>query len=61
MKVWKISTITDDQMLCRELNRLTKLGCAVKEVLFIEKRDYHTLYKVIYTEEDIMETEDASN
>jgi hypothetical protein len=61
MKVWKISTVTDDQMLCRELNRLTKLGCAVKEVLFIEKRDYHTLYKVIYTEEDIMEAEDVSN
>lgn len=48
-------------MLCRELNRLTQLGCVIKEVLFIEKRDCYTIYKVIYTEEDIMETEDVSN
>lgn len=61
MKVWKISTVTDDQMLCRELNRLTQLGCVIKEVLFIEKRDCYTIYKVIYTEEDMMETEDVSN
>lgn len=56
MKVWKIDVVTDDQMLCYELNRLTRLGCAIKEILFID-----TLYKIIYTEEDIMEAEDAGN
>ena len=58
MKVWKIATVTDDQMLERELNRLERLpyaGCQIKEVLFIEKRDTGNLYKIIYTEEDVME------
>ena len=61
MKVWKIDTITDDKMLEYELNRLEQSGRSIKEVLSIGRRDYTTIYKIIYTEEDIMEAEDVSN
>ena len=61
MKVWKISTVTDDQMLERELNRLEQTGRNIREVLCLGRRDYCIIYKIIYTEEDIMEVADAGN
>jgi hypothetical protein len=60
MKVWKINTVTDDKMLEYELNRLEQSGRTIKEVLSIGRRDHTTIYKIIYTEEDVMETEDVS-
>ena len=60
MKVWKVISIKGNEVdLENKLNSLEEEGVKIKEVLYIDKFEYN--YKIIYTVEDIMEVEDASN
>ena len=59
MKVWKIlDSFGDANDLTFRLNMLERVGGnTIKEVIFVEKNHY----QIIYTVEDVMEVEDASN
>ena len=58
MKVWKIlESFGDGHDLTFRLNMLERIGGnTIKEVIFVEKNHY----QIIYTVEDVMETEDES-
>ena len=67
MKVWKVqeTIVNDDGALETELNRLEHTGAKIKEVILAGRYQSYGLptvytYKIIYTEEDVMETEDES-
>ena len=59
MKVWKVININaDDRLLEDVLNYdMEQKGRVVKEIIFLEN---YGQFKIIYTEEDVMETEDES-
>lgn len=59
MKVWKVININaDDKLLECVLNYdMEQKGRVVKEIMFLES---YGQFKIIYTEEDVMETEDES-
>lgn len=64
MKVWKVqeTIVNDDKALELELNRLERFGANIKEVILT--RTWKTpavlcsSYKIIYTEEDVLEADD---
>ena len=69
MKVWKVqeTIVNSDEALELQLNTLERTGARIKEVILAHKYETPTvtptvmyLYKIIYTEEDVMEVEDAS-
>lgn len=57
MKVWKVINITaDDKLLECVLNYdMEQKGRVVKEILLIEDTGTYKQYKIIYTEEDVVE------
>lgn len=59
MKVWKVININaDDKLLECVLNYdMEQKGRVVKEIMFLEN---YGQFKIIYTEEDVMEEENAS-
>ena len=65
MKVWKVSNIMVNSSVAleSELNRLERLGAIIKEVIFLRNWRGKSVYEyqIIYTVEDVMEVEDASN
>ena len=65
MKVWKVSNIMVNSSVAleSELNRLERLGAIIKEVIFLRNWGGKSVYEyqIIYTVEDIMEVDDASN
>ena len=64
MKVWKVSNImvSSEVALESELNRLEKLGAKIKEVIFLRNWGSKSVYEyqIIYTIEDVVETDDES-
>lgn len=62
MKVWKVININaDDKLLECVLNYdMEQKGRVVKEILLIEDNGQYKQYKIIYTEEDMMEANDES-
>ena len=64
MKVWKVSNImaNSEVALESELNRLERLGAKIKEVIFLRNWGSKSVYEyqIIYTIEDVVETDDES-
>ena len=56
MKVWKVININaDDKLLEYVLNYdMEQKGRVVKEILLIEDNGQYKQYKIIYTEEDVV-------
>ena len=57
MKVWKVININaDDRLLEDVLNYdMEQKGRVVKEIILLEDNGQYKQYKIIYTEEDMME------
>ena len=60
MKVWKVININaDDKLLECVLNYdMEQKGRVVKEIILLEDNGQYKQYKIIYTEEDIIDKED---
>ena len=60
MKVWKVININaGDKLLEDVLNYdMEQKGRVVKEIILLEDNGQYKQYKIIYTEEDIIDKED---